>query len=331
MTNPSPFWQKRPVFVTGASGFLGRWLVRRLVDSGADIVCLVRQESKRSHPFLGTPVRVIAGDVTDRACLTHALVEFRVDTVFHLAAQALVSTAQKSPLETLVANVTGTCAVLDACRLAPAVKSLVLASSRSAYGTTMPPPFDESTPLEGRHPYDVSKSCVDLIAQAYAATYGLQVAITRCANLYGAGDLNFDRIVPGTLRYIYRGELPIIRSNGRCVRDYLYVEDAVDAYLLLAEQLYEHPEWAGAAFNLSGGAGISAIDLVSRILQITGSRLRPRVSENTDEESGESYLSCEKARRVLGWVPRHSMDAGLALATAWYQEFFKSDSPSGQL
>jgi CDP-glucose 4,6-dehydratase len=248
------FWLDRPVLVTGATGLLGGGLVKRLLDLGAETVCLVRDWVPQSEFVRARRVeqtRLVRGDVRDQALLERSLGEYEVDTVFHLAAQTLVPVANRNPVSTFQTNVAGTWALLEACRRSPSVKQIVLASSDKAYGSHDALPYTEETPLRGTHPYDVSKSCADLVAQAYAATYRIPVAITRCGNLFGAGDLNWNRIVPGTVRSVLRGKRPIIRSDGQYVRDYFGAEDAAGASLLLAERLATDSALAGEAFNFS--------------------------------------------------------------------------------
>jgi CDP-glucose 4,6-dehydratase len=218
----SPFWQDRPTLVTGATGLLGGWLVSRLLDAGADVVCLVRdwvpQSELISQGFIDR-VKVAHGEVQDQGLMERVLGEYEIDTVFHLAAQTIVGIAQRNPASTLAANVGGTWAVLEACRRSPKVRQIVLASSDEAYGEHNGRPYTEDLPLKGRHPYDVSKSCADLIAQSYAASYNLPVAITRCGNFFGGGDLKWNRLVPGSIRSVLRGQWPVIRSDGSFVRD----------------------------------------------------------------------------------------------------------------
>src|SRR5215472_14443782 len=267
------FWRDRPVFVTGATGLVGSWLSRRLVDAGADVVCFVRDwvpqsELARSHAI--DRVKVVRGDICDRDALERAIGEYEADTVFHLAAQTIVGIANRNPVSTFESNIRGTWTVLEACRRSPAVKQVVVASSDKAYGTHERLPYLEDAPLRGSHPYDVSKSCADLIAQSYWATYGLPVCVTRCGNLYGGGDLNWNRIVPGTIRSALHSERPIIRSDGTCVRDYFYVEDAALAYLMLAEQLAARPELAGQAFNFSNESQLSVLAIARLILGLMG-------------------------------------------------------------
>jgi len=312
------------VLVTGATGLVGSWLTRRLHEAGADVVCLVRDWVPRSELVRGGAIQcvnVVRGDVRDRDLLERTLGEYEVDTVIHLAAQTIVGIANRNPISTFESNVQGTWNLLEACRRSPAVKSIVVASSDKAYGDQEELPYDEDTPLEGRHPYDVSKSCADLITQAYAKSYGLPVAVTRCGNFYGGGDLNWNRIVPGTIRSVVRGERPVIRSDGQYVRDYFYVEDGAAAYMLLAEQLSARPELRGLAFNFSNEIQVTVLDLVKRILDCMKSPLQPDVRNEASNEIRHQYLSAERARRMLQWSPLFALDEGLQRTVAWYREY----------
>jgi CDP-glucose 4,6-dehydratase len=324
----SSFWRDRPTFVTGATGLLGGWLVRRLLELGADVVCLVRDwvpQSELVRSRLIEQVKVVRGDVRDQALLERILGEYEIDTVFHLAAQTIVGIANRNPISTFETNIKGTWVLLESCRRSPTVRQIVLASSDKAYGDQDQLPYDEQTPLHGRHPYDVSKSCADLIAQAYAVTYDLPVTITRCGNLYGGGDLNWNRIVPGTIRSVLRGERPVIRSDGQYVRDYFYVEDAAAAYTLLAEQLAKNPDLRGHAFNFSNETPVTVLELTRRILILMGSTLEPDIRDEATNEIRQQYLSAEKARRMLGWHPLFTLDEGLRRTITWYQEFFANE------
>jgi len=321
------FWTDRPTLVTGATGLVGGWLVKRLIAAGADVICLVRDSVPQSEfvrAGLAERVRTVQGDDCDQALLERTLGEYEVKTVIHLAAQTIVGIANRNPISTFESNVRGTWTILEACRRSPALRQIVVASSDKAYGDQETLPYDEQTPLEGRHPYDVSKSCADLIAHAYAATYDLPVAITRCGNFFGGGDLNWNRIVPGTIRSIIRGQRPIIRSNGRFVRDYFYVEDGAAVYMLLAEQLGTRPELRGQAFNFANEQQVTVLDLVRHILGLMGSSLEPEVLGEATHEIQEQYLSAEKARKLLSWSPCYSLDEGLDRTVAWYKEFFSS-------
>ena len=321
------FWRDRPTLVTGATGLLGGWLTRDLVAAGADVVCVVRDWVPRSE-LLSTSlmqrVRLVRGDVRDQGLIERVLGEYEVDAVFHLAAQTIVGVANRNPVSTFESNIQGTWAVLEACRRSPTVKEIVLASSDKAYGDHDVLPYDESAALQGAHPYDVSKSCADLVAHSYAVTYGLPVAITRCGNFYGGGDLNWNRIVPGTIRSVLRGERPVIRSDGTLIRDYFYVEDGSAAYLALAEAIAARPDLRGEAFNFSNEVQVSVLDLARRILRAMDSSLEPDVRDEAKHEIRHQYLSAAKARRMLAWSPRFTLDSGLERTIAWYREFFAS-------
>jgi CDP-glucose 4,6-dehydratase len=323
------FWRDRPAFVTGATGLVGGWLVRRLLDLEAEIVCLVRDwvpQSTLVSSGLFERVRVVRGDLRDQALLERVLGEYEIDTVIHLAAQTVVPIANRNPISTFDTNIGGTWALLEACRRSPLIRQIVVASSDKAYGAHERLPYDEQTPLQGRHPYDVSKSSADLLAQAYAATYELPVVITRCGNFYGGGDLNWNRLVPGTIRSVVRGERPIIRSDGHYVRDYFYVEDGAVTYTLLAEQLARDAGLRGQAFNFSTEKPVTVLDLVGRILALMGSDLKPDVRNQASNEIAAQYLNAEKARRVLGWSPTFTLAAGLERTIGWYQDFFARPS-----
>jgi CDP-glucose 4,6-dehydratase len=265
-------------------------------------------------------VNVVRGDVRDQALLERILGEYEVDTVLHLAAQTIVGIANRNPISTLETNVAGTWALMEACRRSPGVRQIVLASSDKAYGDQEQLPYDESMPLQGRHPYDVSKSCSDLIGQMYATTYALPVAITRCGNFFGGGDLNWNRLVPGTIRSVLQGERPVIRSDGQYVRDYLYVEDGAEAYMLLAEALAADNTLAGSAFNFSNEVQLTVLELVSRILIVMDSPLEPDVRDETTREIRRQFLSAARARERLGWAPRFTLEEGLCRTIEWYRE-----------
>ncbi len=320
-------WRDRPALVTGGTGLVGSWLVRCLVEAGASVVCLVRDwvpgsEAVRSKVL--EQVNVVRGDICDRAILERTLGEYEVNTVFHLAAQTIVGIANRNPISTFEANVEGTWNVLEACRRSPLVKAIVVASSDKAYGDQEHLPYSEDTPLEGRHPYDVSKSCADLITQAYGKTYGMPVAITRCGNFYGGGDLNWNRIVPGTIRSVIRGERPVIRSDGQFVRDYFYVEDGAACYMLLAEQLLRDANRLRAqAFNFSNEIQVTVTELVKLILEKMNSSLTPDIRNEASNEIRHQYLSAERARQHLGWHPLFSLEEGLTRTVAWYTEFLQ--------
>ena len=318
------FWQDRSVLVTGASGLVGGWLVKRLLGHGADIVCLVRDWVPQSELVLSSDlsrVKVVRGDIRDRDCIERSIGEHAVETVFHLAAQTIVSIAKDSPSATFDSNIRGTWNVLEACRLSDTVGQLVLASSDKAYGDAEGLPYTEDMPLAGRHPYDVSKSCADLISRCYFETYGLPVCITRCGNFFGGGDLNFNRIVPGTIRSILRGERPVIRSNGKYIRDYFYVEDGASAYMHVAEHMESRPQIAGEAFNLSNGSQVTVSALVELILRLMNSSMEPDIRDTAVHEIQDQFLSCTKAQRTLGWAPEFSLDDAMTKTISWYERY----------
>src|SRR6185503_4128546 len=248
--------------------------------------------------------------------------EYEIDTVFHLAAQTIVTIANRNPISTFESNIAGTWNLLEACRRSPTVKQIVVASSDKAYGDQKTLPYREETPLQGHHPYDVSKSCADMIAHTYAVSFDLPVAITRCGNFYGGGDLNWNRIIPGTIRSILRGQRPVIRSDGNYVRDYFYVEDGAAAYMLLAEQLSKRPELRGEAFNFSNEVQLTVSEIVARILLLMKSDLQVDIRNEVNNEILHQYLSAEKARQTLHWKPLFDLDQGLERTIDWYKDFF---------
>jgi CDP-glucose 4,6-dehydratase len=320
----SSFWEGRPTLITGANGLVGTWLVRRLLGFKANIVCLVRDwvpQRELMQPGMAEQVTVVRGDVCDQALLENILREHGITTVIHLAAQTVVGVANRNPMSTYQTNIGGTWALLEACRLTPTVKQIVLASSDKAYGDQKILPYDEESPLQGTHPYDVSKSCADLLAQSYAATYGLPVVVTRCGNFYGGGDLNWNRIVPGTIRSILREQRPVLRSDGSNIRDYFYVEDGAAAYTMLAEKLAENPGLRGHAFNFSHTLQVTVLELVERILTLMDSDLKPDIRNEATNEILHQYLSAEKAHQLLGWQPLYTLEQGLQLTIQWYREF----------
>jgi CDP-glucose 4,6-dehydratase len=272
-------------------------------------------------------VSVVSGQLEDYATQDRAINEHEIDTVFHLAAQPIVTTALRSPLATFEANIRGTWNVLEACRAHTSLlKRIVVASSDKAYGDAPTLPYTEDMPLNGRHPYDVSKSCTDLLAHTYANTYRLPVTIARCGNIYGGGDLNWSRIVPGTIRSLLAGERPVVRSNGRFIRDYIYVDDVVDAYLTLADAATD-PAMRGEAFNFSPETQVPVIEIVHQLQVLLGrADLEPVVLDQAKAEIRDQYLDASKARRVLGWRPRFSLEAGLARTVRWYEEFLRRES-----
>lgn len=318
------FWQDRRVFITGCTGFLGSWLTAALVKCGADVVGLVRDHVPQAQLFRNGTVgqmTLVNGELADYALLERTLAEYEIQNIFHLAAQTIVGIANRSPLSTFETNIRGTWLLLEAARRNPTVGGIVVASSEKAYGQPQYLPFEEGHPLHGNHPYDVSKSAVDLIAQTYAHTYQVPVAITRFSNLYGGGDLNWNRLLPGTIRSVLRGQPPVIRSDGSSKRDYVYVEDAVRAYLILAENAGQ-PGICGEAFNFGLGQPATALEVVETIIHVSEfPHLQPLILDEVRNEIRDEYLRAEKARLVLDWRPQHDLESGLAKTMAWYRDF----------
>jgi CDP-glucose 4,6-dehydratase len=319
------FWDQRNVFVTGATGLLGSHLTAELLARGANPVCLVRDWVPGSEAVMSgtlSKCRLVRGELEDYEVLLRALNEYEIDTVFHLGAQTIVGTASRSALSTFESNIKGTWVLLEAARqLMPRIQRVVVASSDKAYGAHPELPYREDTPLIGRFPYDVSKSCADLITQSYFYSYGLPVAVTRCGNLYGGGDLNFNRLIPGTIRSALRDESPIIRSDGTFVRDYFFVGDAVDAYLQLAERV-PSDGITGEAFNFGTETPLSVIDVANRILEVMGkTHLSLTILGQASNEIPRQYLDCNKARTLMGWKPGRDLDDSLAGTIEWYRQW----------
>lgn len=319
------FWHGRRVLVTGATGVIGSWLVKSLLDEGAWVAALVRDADPVSEFYrsgLSHQVSVINGGLEDFWTVERAVNEHQVGAVFHLGAQTIVGTAHRSPLPTFEANIRGTYNLLEACRIhSDMVRQVVVASSDKAYGEQPDLPYTEDMSLKGLHPYEVSKSCADLVAQAYHHTYGLPVAIARCGNVYGGGDLNWSRIVPETIRSFHQGNRPVIRSDGSYVRDYIYVKDIAHAYMRIAECLSDE-RVMGEAFNLSTESPLTVLELVKTIQGLMGcEEITPKILGTAEGEIKSQYLSTEKARKVLGWRPKYGLEPGLQETIAWYRRF----------
>ncbi|WP_003544774.1 GDP-mannose 4,6-dehydratase [Desulfotomaculum nigrificans] len=320
-------WQDKYVLVTGCTGMIGSWLTSRLVQEGAQVVGIVRDHVACSNLFinqLDKHIYIAYGDITDFNFITRVMAEYEVDTVFHLASQTIVTIANRSPLSTFESNIKGTWNILEACRLSPTVERVVVASSDKAYGPQDQLPYLEEYPLRGRHPYDVSKSCADLIAQSYFYTYGLPVAISRLVNVYGGGDLNFNRIIPGTIKSVLENRNPIIRTDGSPLREYIYVQDAVTAYLTLAQNLHRR-EVMGQAFNFGPHCPVSVLEIVQEIIKVSGRKLMPDI-RGKGSSAGEikyQYSDSTKAREILGWRPNWNLNQGLLETMAWYSNFFE--------
>lgn len=318
------FWQDRRVFVTGGSGLVGGWLVAELLRQGADVIVLLRDwvpSSKLLSSSMLNKANIVQGNLSDSKFIERVLSEYEVQTVMHLAAQTIVPIANRNPLSTFESNIAGTWNLLEACRLVKSVSSVVVASSDKAYGEADELPYTESTPLKAIFPYDVSKACADMLCASYAKSFNLPVAITRCGNFFGGGDLNWNRIIPGTIRSIIRGQQPVIRSDGTLIRDYIYVEDAVSAYMILAEALTNRPELKGEAFNFSNETQKTALELTEIILAQLNSDLRPHIRGENHGEIQAQYLDSSKAKKLLGWNAQYGLNAGIEKTVAWYKEY----------
>lgn len=321
------FWNNRTAFVTGATGFVGANIVKLLLEQGAKVICLQRDAVRPSSLdvlSLRDKVTVINGDLEDFPLMQRILNEYEIDAVFHLAAQALVGAANRSPLSTFETNIRGTYLLLEACRLSETVKRVVVASSDKAYGSHDSLPYHEDFPLQGRFPYDVSKTCTDLISQSFAHSYDLPVTISRSANIYGLGDLNLSRIIPGTIISIMKNEHPIIRSDGTPIREFIHVNDVAEGYLLLAEKI---EETKGEAFNFGTNEPVQMLDLVEKIVKLMGkeNELPPRIMLKTkiEREIDAQYLSGNKMFKRLGWQPKIDLENGLKNTIDWYQQNYK--------
>ena len=328
MVGSNVFWQGRRVLVTGAAGLVGSWLIMDLLGVKAQVVVLIHHPDPQSNLYrsgLHRNISIIQGNLEDYGTLEHAINKYEIDTVFHLAAQAIVGVANRSPLQTFEANIRGTYNLLEACRQhLTLVKRIVVASSDKAYGTHDVLPYTEDMSLQGRYPYEVSKTCADLICQTYYHTYDLPIAIARCGNIYGGGDLNWSRIIPETIRCCLSGSQLEIRSDGTFIRDYIYVKDVTTAYMCLAESL-EDPKVKGQAFNFSAWQPLSVLELVEQIQKLMGCEgLKPKILNSTMGEIHSQYLDSSKAREILRWQPRYTLNQGLEETIIWYKNYFSN-------
>ncbi|MGA1823521.1 MAG: GDP-mannose 4,6-dehydratase [bacterium] len=322
------YWRGKNVFITGCTGLLGSWLSKVLLDKGAHITGLIRDWVPQSNLILQNSLHkmnTVRGEIEDYFCLERVLNEYEIEIVFHLAAQTIVSIANRNPISTFDTNIKGTWNILEACRRNATVKKIIVASSDKAYGEHEVLPYSEEAPLKGSHPYDVSKSCADLLAASYFTTYQLPVCITRCGNFYGGGDLNFNRIVPGTIRSVFYNERPIIRSDGTFIRDYIFILDAVKAYMYLAEQM-DNQAIHGQAFNFSNEIQVTVLELVNKIVKLMDRPdLEANILKKAEGEIKHQYLSAAKARKILGWSPHYTLEEGLKETVAWYREFLREE------
>ena len=324
MSSTQGFWRDRRVFVTGCTGLVGVWTVRALLERGAHVVGLVRDQVAGSELVRGGLwhcLDIVHGEVEDQALVERALAEYEIQTVIHLAAQTIVGIANRCPLSTFETNIKGTWCVLEAARRCGTNPQVLVASSDKAYGEQELLPYTEEAPLHGRHPYDASKACADILALTYHHTYRLPVCVTRCGNFFGGGDLNWNRIVPGTIRAVLRGQRPILRSDGSYVRDYFYVKDGAAAYLHLAECMARDPAVVGQAFNFSTEIQVTVLEMVYRILRLMNAFLEPDVRGEACQEIKQQYLSAGKARRLLAWKPLYQLDEALQETIDWYRAY----------
>jgi len=314
------FWKNKPVLVTGFEGFLGSNLTKALIQGGAKVVGLDIKTRRKETILTADDYRkmtVIKGSVTHYRLLENILTGKKIDVVFHLAAEVIVGRCHNNPQRTFSVNIKGTWNVLEACRNSKTIQSIIVASSDKAYGSHKKLPYREEMPLMANHPYDVSKSCADLLAHTYFHTYGLPVCVTRCGNIYGPGDFHLSRIVPDTILSAIKNKTLLIRSDGKFTRDYVYVDDIVDGYLLLAEKIQEL-NLSGEAFNFSGENPITVIELVNKIFKIIHKKPNYRILNQSKYEIKEQYLSARKARKTLYWKPRYDLEEGLKKAIEWY-------------
>jgi len=320
------FWKEKPVLITGITGFVGSSLAARLIELGAKVVGLVRDEVAESNFHrlgLEKAVTVVRGSLEDFFILERTINEYAIEIVYHLGAQAIVGAANRSPLSTFKSNIEGTWNIMEACRGKNHIQAIVAASSDKAYGTHKELPYREDFPLTPEYPYDVSKACADLIARSYFNTYGLPVVVTRFANIYGPGDINFSRIVPDTIRSVLQSKAPVIRSDGTSERDYLYIDDVTDLYLLLAERI---EETKGEIFNAGHKKPVSVLTLVETILRLSGrTDLKPEVlgKGSLHGEIDRQWLDGEKAKQLLGWEPRVGLEDGLRKTLAWHDSMMR--------
>jgi CDP-glucose 4,6-dehydratase len=317
------FWRDKNIFITGATGFLGSWVAKSLIEKNANVITLVRDKFPKCNFFLSGLDKhstQVHGQLEDYHFIERVLNEYEVDTVFHMAAQTIVQTANRSPIGTFKSNIEGTWNIMEATRNAKLIKRVVVASSDKAYGTQPQLPYTEEMSLQGEHPYDVSKSCADLISQSYHKTYGLPVAVTRCANLYGGGDLNYNRLIPGIIKAIIQKKDFIIRSDGSMQRDYMYVKDGVDGYLKLGEKI-DNPQIKGKGFNFGTETPLSVIDVFRKVKQILNTEINEQILGEAKGEIDKQYLGTQKVKELLNWYPQHTFEQGVKETFDWYNHF----------
>jgi len=317
-------WENMNVMVTGADGFIGSHVAKALAEKGAEVTTIVRDVRKRNNTdVLGIKdkISIVHGDIIDFKDCERAINEYDIEFCFHIAAQAIVGPANRSPLSTFESNIKGTWNVLEACRISKTIKGMVIASSDKAYGQQKKLPYTEESPLSGYFPYDASKSCAEIIARSYFMTYNLPLAITRNANTYGPADMNLSRIIPDVITRLIKGKQPVIRSDGNPERDYMYIKDAVNAYLTLAENLHRK-DVVGQAFNFGTGKPISVLNLYKKIIRIMGKNVEPKILGQAKNEIDRQYLDSAKAKKILGWETNYTIDEGLKETIDWYKGYF---------
>jgi CDP-glucose 4,6-dehydratase len=320
-------WKDKNVFVTGADGFIGGWIAKTLVEKGANVVVVIRDFKKENSldiHKIRDKVTVVPGDIVNYELMSRIMNEYSIEYVFHLAAQALVGIANRSPLSTYESNIKGTWSILEAARNLKTVKGIVVASSDKAYGVQEKLPYTEEQPLMAVYPYDATKACTDILARSFAKSYNLPIAVTRNGNTYGGGDMNFSRIIPDAVVSCLNGKELIIRSDGKAERDYFYIKDAVDSYLTLAENVHRE-NVAGEAFNFGTETPINVLNLVKKIVKLTGKNIPVKVLGTARNEIDKQYLSISKAKRVLNWKPKYPLDKGLRETIEWYKEFSRKN------
>jgi len=319
-------WKKENIFITGGDGFIGAWLAKAFTERGANVIILVRNlEKEFTYKVFNLEDKTtqVQGDLADTQLLERVLRDYSISSCFHLAAQSIVGIADQSPVPTFESNIRGTWNLLEACRNMNTLKRIIVASTDKAYGQQKKLPYTEKSPLLGLYPYHASKACEDIIAQSYSFSYRLPIVITRNANTYGPGDLNFSRIVPDAIRCVLQGKEFVTRSDGTPERDYMYVEDAVDAYITVAEQI-DKKGVKGEAFNFGTGKAVSVTYLFKKIAQLCGKPdLEPKILGTAKNELDRQYLATDKARQLLGWKQSYSLEQGLRRTIEWYRDYLK--------
>lgn len=320
------FWKNKKILITGYEGFLGSHLTNALLKHGARIwgldIRTHRKQTILSSKELNK-INIIKGSVENYSLIYKIIKKNNIEFIFHLAAQSLVGPALKDPRKTFSTNIRGTWNILESCRNSRKVKAIIIASSDKAYGIKSKLPYKEDSSLAGCHPYDVSKSCADLLSYTYFHTYGLSVCITRCGNIFGPGDFNFSRIIPDTIKSVIKNKTLLIRSNGKFTRDYIYIDDIVSGYIILAEKL-QKLKLSGEAFNFSNEKPISVLELVRIIYKLVNKKQNYKILNQVKYEIKHQYLSSQKARRILSWEPQYTLDKGLKITIDWYKDYFNN-------